>query len=381
MNLCSKEWQRYKNKWIIRIFAGKFNPMKCLTVVGARPQFIKAAVVSRTISQYTNIEEVIVHTGQHFDNCMSDIFFQEMSIPIPKYNLGICNLTHGAMTGQMLEGIEDILMKEQPDVVIVYGDTNSTLAGALAAKKLHIKVAHVEAGLRSFNMNMPEEINRILVDRISDWLFCPTNTAVNNLHNEGFDHFPCMVQQCGDVMYDAAMFYAPHAQKPAVEIPEKFILCTIHRAENTDSQENIKSILQGLEEIGAQIPIIIPLHPRTKNILHRLHFNFDQSPIHFIDPVGYFEMIYLLQHCALVVTDSGGVQKEAFFFQKNCVILREETEWVELVQQGYNAIAGTHPQNIVQTIQEFLDRKMDFSMPLYGDAHAGEKIVKTLLQA
>src|SRR5574344_2957372 len=230
--------------------------MRGLTIIGARPQFIKAAVVSRAIRHNENIEEIIVHTGQHYDNSMSDLFFAEMTIPKPKYNLGICNLSHGAMTGQMLEQIEKIIWHEQPDIVLVYGDTNSTLAGALAAKKLHVKVAHVEAGLRSFNMEMPEEITRILTDRISDILFCPTQTAIDNLNKEGFSNMDCKIVNCGDVMYDAAMFYASQSRKPSEPIPDKYILCTIHRAENTDDPETLKGIFAALEQISQTIPVL-----------------------------------------------------------------------------------------------------------------------------
>ena len=352
--------------------------MKCLTIIGARPQFVKAAVVSRAIRQNENIEEIIVHTGQHYDNSMSDLFFAEMSIPKPKYNLGICNLSHGAMTGQMLEQIEKIIWHEQPDIVLVYGDTNSTLAGALAAKKLHVKVAHVEAGLRSFNMNMPEEINRILTDRISDILFCPTQTAMNNLQKEGLGNMSCQILNCGDVMYDAATFYASQSRKPTEEIPPKFILCTVHRAENTDNEKILRSILKALEQLSENIPVLIPLHPRTKAKLTAIQYDFDNSKIHFIAPVGYLEMIFLLQHCELVMTDSGGLQKEAYFFHRNCVTLRNETEWIELVTNGFNSIAGVETDNIICTVQKVMKQNPDYSVDLYGDGNAGQKIVNHL---
>ncbi len=352
--------------------------MKCLTIVGARPQFVKAAVISRTIQKESTIEEIIVHTGQHFDSCMSDLFFTEMSIPKPKYNLGVCNLSHGAMTGRMLEEIEKVIMEEKPDVVLVYGDTNSTLAGALAAKKIHVKVAHVEAGLRSFNMEMPEEINRILTDRISDILFCPTQTAIDNLNKEGFSNMDCKIVNCGDVMYDAAMFYASQSRKPSEPIPDKYILCTIHRAENTDDPETLKGIFAALEQISQTIPVLIPLHPRTKAKLANIDYDFSKSAIRFIAPVGYLEMIYLLQHCDLVMTDSGGLQKEAYFFQRNCVTLRMETEWIELVTNGFNSIAGIKTNDIVKAAHNMMTKKSDFSTALYGDGHSGEKIVQEL---
>lgn len=354
---------------------------KIITVVGARPQFVKAAVVSRLFGKENGLKEVVIHTGQHFDENMSDVFFQEMEIPRPDYNLNINGLGHGAMTGQMLIGIEEVLLSEKPDWVLVYGDTNSTLAGALAARKLGIKVAHVEAGLRSFNMVMPEEINRILTDRISDLLFCPTDQAVNNLRMEGFDHFPCRVVKNGDVMQDAALFYSSRSRKHEFDLPDKVVLCTVHRAENTDNPEVLRNIFSALETISRDVPIVLPLHPRTKIKLQTLNYDLKESSIIFIDPVGYLEMVYLLDQCALVMTDSGGLQKEAYFFRKPCVTLREETEWVELVENGYNIIAGTTPHNIIQATNEMLDKpSLDFSTRLYGNGDAGERIIEELLK-
>lgn len=354
--------------------------MKIVTIVGARPQFVKAAVVSREFSAYKNIQEVIIHTGQHFDTNMSDIFFEEMHIPKPNYNLNINGLSHGAMTGQMLEKIERLLIQECPDWVLVYGDTNSTLAGALAAKKLHIKVAHVEAGLRSFNMKMPEEINRILTDRLSDILFCPTDVAIKNLMEEGYGNIKTQIIKSGDVMQDAALFYAEKAKKPSIDIPQKFILTTIHRAENTDDPAIIRSIFSALEIISANTPIILPLHPRTRKKLEDLQYRFDKSNILFIEPLGYLEMVYLLKHCILVMTDSGGLQKEAFFFKKRCVILREETEWVELVENNYNIISGSDKNFIVGNAQKAMENNnLNFDINLYGDGQAGRCICSTLL--
>ena len=253
---------------------------------------MKAAVVSRAFAKAGNIEEVIVHTGQHFDDNMSEVFFQEMSIPKPKYNLGISGLTHGAMTGRMMEQIEAVMLTERPDWVLVYGDTDSTLAGALAASKLHLRLAHVEAGLRSFNMQMPEEINRILTDRVSDLLFCPTQTAIDNLRREGYDHIGTEIVRTGDVMYDAALFYSQSARPPQTELPERFILCTLHRAENTDTPEILTALMQGLEAVsGKQLPVVLPLHPRTRAKLDALGYDRATSPIRFIEPVGYFEMV------------------------------------------------------------------------------------------
>ncbi len=353
--------------------------MKIVTVIGARPQFIKAAVVSRAIAETPGVEEVIVHTGQHFDSNMSDVFFEEMSIPKPQYNLNINGLGHGAMTGQMLEKIEQVLIKEQPDWVLVYGDTNSTLAGALAAKKLHIKVAHVEAGLRSFNIAMPEEVNRILTDRISDILFCPTSTAVDNLGNEGYEKLDCRVMEVGDVMQDAALFYAPKAKHPAEDIPAEFALCTVHRAENTDDPARLKGIFAALEKISETTPVVLPLHPRTRGKLTAIGYDFENSKIKFINPVGYLEMVWLLSNCRFVLTDSGGLQKEAYFFSKPCVTMRDETEWVELVRNGFNKLAGADTDKIVALAAEAAaNGNMDFTKRLYGNGDAGKIIVSNL---
>ena len=331
--------------------------MKILTIIGARPQFIKAAALSRELKKHRTIKEIIVHTGQHYDNNMSDIFFEQLEIPKPHYNLNINELSHGAMTGKMLEKIEEVLIREQPDWVLVFGDTNSTLAGALAAKKLHFKVVHIEAGLRSFNLKMPEEINRILTDRISDLLFCPTDQAVENLKQEGFENFDCKIIKVGDVMQDAALFYVNKAQKPKEQIPERFILCTIHRAENTDDPFRLQSIFNTLEEISSQTNVVLPMHPRTKNKLINLGYNFNQSKIVFIDPVGYLEMVWMLKNCEWVMTDSGGLQKEAFFFKKQCITLRDETEWVELAELGFNRLTGTNNDQIFAAISEIKKQK------------------------
>ena len=353
--------------------------MKIVSIVGARPQFVKAAVVSRAFRQSDKIQEIIIHTGQHFDANMSDVFFKEMHIPDYNYNLNISNLPHGAMTGRMLEKTEEILLAEKPDFVLVYGDTNSTLAGALAAKKLHIKIAHVEAGLRSYNMAMPEEINRIITDRISDVLFCPTQHAIDNLIKEGYDNLDCSVVLSGDVMQDAALYYAPFARKPQIELPHEFLLCTIHRTENADNKNTLADIMAGLEKISDNMPILFPLHPRTKAKLDDIGYDDKQSKLLFIDPVSYFEMIYLLQHCQLVLTDSGGLQKEAYYFQKKCVTLRNETEWVELIHSGANTLAGTSGEGIISAFDSLSAKEVDFSKSLYGKGDAGEKITEYLL--
>ncbi len=351
--------------------------MKILTVVGARPQFVKAATISRVISNSLVHSEDILHTGQHFDENMSDVFFTEMDIPKPKYQLDLKSRTHGAMTGEILAGVEQILLQNKYDCVLVYGDTNSTLAGALAAAKLHIPIAHVEAGLRSFNMKMPEEINRILTDRISKFLFCPTVTAMNNLKKEGYDFMPVHIAHTGDVMYDAALFYAQNSEQKAKvfkSFHEKFALCTIHRAENTDDEKKLSDIFKALKIISEKMKIILPLHPRTQQKLKQL--NLDTNGINLIDPVGYYDMLQLLKNCEVVLTDSGGLQKEAYFFHKPCITLREETEWVELVEVGHNQIVGTDVKKIVNA---FSNPNSQVNVTnLYGDGHTAEAIVQYL---
>jgi len=355
--------------------------MKVVTIIGARPQFIKAATVSRVMHQYNNISEVIVHTGQHFDTNMSHIFFEQMGIPKPDYNLNIASLGHGAMTGRMLEKIEQILLDEQPDWVLVYGDTNSTLAGALAASKLHIKVAHVEAGLRSFNMHMPEEQNRILTDRLSTLLFCPTISAINNLHDEGYLHNErAHIIHAGDVMYDAALFYQAKAQQPeslaTLNIAHGFVLATMHRAENTDDKSRLSNLVEALNTLHQTTPVVLPLHPRTKQKLSDFGLTLN---VHLIEPVGYLEMVYLLMHCDFVASDSGGVQKEAFFFDKHCLILRDETEWTELVDCGANYLVGADVANIVSTAT-CLGKTMEQHPQFYGTGQAAQCIVETIAQ-
>lgn len=357
--------------------------MKLLTIIGARPQFVKAAALSREIKKHPELNEIIVHTGQHFDANMSDIFFEEMDIPKPHYNLNINGLSHGAMTGQMLEKLEEVMLAEKPDVVLVYGDTNSTIAGALAAKKLHIKVAHVEAGLRSFNMQMPEEINRILTDRISDWLFCPTDTAINNLKKEGYENISCKVVKTGDVMEDAALFYAKKASEKSTIINQlnlankSFILATIHRAENTDNPTNLKGIIDALNKLHERQSVIVPLHPRTKKLIEQHQL---QPQFTIVEPLGYFDMIMLLQNCKLVITDSGGLQKEAYFFGKFCVTTRAQTEWVELVENGYNTIAGTNTEKIIQLAEAGLSAEFPAKINLYGNGNACHNICNKLLE-
>lgn len=358
--------------------------MKVVTIIGARPQFIKSGAVSRSFIEYnqTNpqetIKEVIVHTGQHYDSNMSDVFFEQMDIPKPAYQLDINGLGHGAMTGQMLEQIEKVLLKETPDWVMVYGDTNSTLAGALAASKLHIKIAHIEAGLRSFNMRMPEEVNRILTDRVSSALFCPTDSAVNNLINEGYQTLNIPIIKNGDVMMDASHRFSAFAKAPKEKIPTKFVLTTVHRAENTDDPERLKNIFKALNKIAQKTPVVLPLHPRTKIYIEKYNIELSDH-LHCIDPVGYIEMLYLLKNCELVMTDSGGLQKEAYFFKKYCLTLRDETEWVELIENGFNTLVGANYEEILEQYKVATSKNPDYSKDLYGHGNASKKIIEGLL--
>ena len=349
---------------------------KIVSVIGARPQFIKAGAISRKILENTEIEEVLIHTGQHYDSRMSEIFFKELEIPSPKYNLGIGGFSHGAMTGRMIEGIEKILLEEKPNFTLVYGDTDSTLAGALASVKLQIPVIHIEAGLRSFNMQMPEEINRILTDRISSLLFAPTKRAVENLQREGFENFDCEIVCSGDVMYDVALYYKDRAKKPNIVFPKEFILCTLHRAENTENLQKMKNIFEALNKISSQIPVIMPLHPRTQNKI--LVNNIQAENIYFIEPLGYLEMVWALQNCVMVATDSGGLQKEAYYFKKPCITLREETEWVELLEVGCNCLVGADAEKIYQAFKKMSDINLNFDALLYGNGNASQKILEVI---
>lgn len=352
---------------------------KILTIVGARPQFIKASVVSRAIAQTPGLSEVLVHTGQHFDANMSKVFFDQLNIPRPHHQLDIHGGTHGAMTGRMLIEIERILLAEQPNRVLVYGDTNSTLAGALAAAKLHIPVAHVEAGLRSFNMRMPEEINRILTDQVSDLLFCPTKTAADNLTREGFTTKPVKILQVGDVMQDAALLFANAADQHAVQgLPKgAFILATLHRAENTDDPARVAAIVGALNALHHNLaPVVLPLHPRTRAAIANAGL---QLAVEVMDPVGYLEMIDLLRRCALVLTDSGGVQKEAYFFGKACVTMRDQTEWVELVHADANALVGADSDAIQNAARVNLGRRVVDEQQLYGGGAASGRVARALL--
>jgi UDP-GlcNAc3NAcA epimerase len=360
--------------------------MKMLTVVGARPQFIKAAAISRVIrDQYANaIEEVIVHTGQHHDKNMSQIFFDELDIPKPKFNLEISGGSHGAMTGKMIEGIERVLLQERPDFLLIYGDTNSTLAGAISAAKLHIPVAHVEAGIRSFNMRMPEEINRILSDRISSLLFCPTNTAVENLTNEGINNG---VYQVGDVMYDVALFYRDRAQQNSRILSslglasKKFALATCHRAENTDDPQRLASILGTFAEIAKDMPLVFPLHPRIKKLIFENHLNSLLDSIITTEPLPFLDMVALERDAKMILTDSGGVQKEAFFYNTPCITLRDETEWVETVSLGWNQLVGANAKAIIQAVEKVkMATYSKAHQNPYGNGDASQMICQCLLK-
>lgn len=364
--------------------------MHIMTVVGARPQFIKAAVLSRLIrsDEYRGrIRETLVHTGQHYDENMSEVFFREMDIPRPDHNLAVGSGSHGAMTGAMLAGIEHLILEEKPDLVLVYGDTNSTLAGALAAAKLHVPVAHVEAGLRSYMMAMPEEQNRRLTDQLSSWLFCPTQTAARNLAKEGIEDAGLAspspdakaVKVVGDVMLDASLYYRASMSGIRTELrsklPARFYLLTLHRAENTDEPGRIASIARAVNE-QKDIQAVFPVHPRTRKTIERLGISFGPH-VRMIDPVGYFDMLALEDACDFVMTDSGGVQKEAYFFGKPCITLRESTEWVELVEAGWNRLVGADEALIRDAIKN-IDVK-GISGRLYGEGKAGRDICEMLI--
>ncbi len=353
-----------------------------VTIVGARPQFIKASAVSRVIKESFpgRVLETLVHTGQHFDNNMSEVFFQELGIPAPKYNLSISGGAHGAMTGRMLASIEDVLMLERPDWVLVYGDTNSTLAGALAAAKLHIPIAHVEAGLRSFNNRMPEEINRIVADRVSTMLFCPTEAAVSNLANEGITRG---VVNVGDVMFDVSLYFRDVASQQSTIHARlgvrsgSYVLATCHRAENTDDLVRLTEILTGLQKIAHEVPVVFPLHPRTRHVLAVAGQSDALQNINVVDPLSFLDMIALEKSARAIVTDSGGVQKEAFFFKVPCITIRDETEWVESVSLGWNTLVGANADRIVDAFNAAQPGTLDAAP--YGDGRASQKIVHQIL--
>lgn len=359
---------------------------KVVTIVGARPQFVKAAVVSRELRTRAGMSECLVHTGQHYDIGMSDVFFDELDIPVPNHSLNIGSGTHGMQTGRMLEGIERVLQTEAPDCVLVYGDTNSTLAGALAAVKLHVPVAHIEAGLRSFNRSMPEEVNRVLTDHVADWLFAPTDAAVSNLRREGIS--PDRIRHSGDVMLDAALYYAKLAQQQSKILQKydlfskNYILATVHRAENTDDDSRLRAIFTALADIGRDCAIVMPLHPRTRHALNSTSWFVPSPGLNIIEPVGYLDMVMLEMHSRLVVTDSGGIQKEAYFHSVPCVTLRGETEWVELVRAGWNTLVlPTDTAVVAAALRLALGRaRPDNGVQMYGDGCAARVIVDDLTQ-
>ncbi|GAB6179345.1 UDP-N-acetylglucosamine 2-epimerase (non-hydrolyzing) [Desulfotomaculum defluvii] len=364
--------------------------MKIVTVVGARPQFIKAAAVSRAIKEHNNdnpdkpIREILVHTGQHYDHNMSEVFFEELDIPHPDYNLGVGSGSHGKQTGQMLEAIEEVLNKEKPDWLLVYGDTNSTLAGALAAAKLHIPIAHVEAGLRSFNRRMPEEINRVLTDHVSSLLFCPTETSVYNLVCEGIK---VGVHNVGDVMYDCMNYYLNNfgignlTLKKLRLSDKKFVLVTVHRAENTNDALRLSNIFSALNIISEEIQVLVALHPRTKKYLGEYGITVNENII-LAEPFSYLQMIALEKNAEIILTDSGGVQKEAFFVKTPCITLREETEWVETVEAYSNTLVGANQEKIIQAYSNIINgRKKPEYSNVYGQGYASKQVLKIMLES
>ena len=368
--------------------------IKIVTIIGARPQIIKAAALSRAIKEnFSNeINEVIVHTGQHYDENMSQIFFDELGIPTPNYNLGVGSGSHGAQTSKMIEGIEEILIKEKPDYLVVYGDTNSTLAGAIAASKIHVPIVHIEAGLRSYNKAMPEEINRICCDHCSTMLFSPTATGYNNLIKEGFNpenKKPYTIDNpgiyhCGDVMYDNSMYFGQRAMGNE-QWAKGYILCTIHRNNNTDEPDRLSAIVRALLRLSKEKEIIIPLHPRTKKLLD-VNLNseiynqlINNERIRIIPPASFLEMIKLERNADLVITDSGGVQKEAFFFKKPCIIIRSETEWKEIVECGAAVIADANEERIIESYYQFMQKENQEYPEYFGDGKAAIYICNELI--
>ncbi|MBW3539422.1 MAG: UDP-N-acetylglucosamine 2-epimerase (non-hydrolyzing) [Planctomycetes bacterium] len=356
--------------------------MRVLTVVGARPQFIKAAIVGRALRERGGIEERLVHTGQHYDRQMSDVFFEELEIPHPAHSLGIGSCSHGQQTGRMLERLDDVLDAEVPDCVLLYGDTNSTLAGALAAVKRHVPVAHVEAGLRSFDLKMPEEVNRVLTDRVSRWLFCPTQTAVENLAAEGLRQGVFLV---GDVMYDSAVYFAGVAEAKVDPfarlglVRKQYVLVTCHRAANTDDPSRLSSIVRAAQSIARRIPVLLPLHPRTRQAVAGAGLSWG-TDVRICEPLSYLEMLSLERQAAAVLTDSGGVQKEAFFFGVPCVTMRSETEWTETLLERANVLVDADEMRITAAVFEQLDRRTPLpdAAAHYGGGRASARIAEML---
>lgn len=344
--------------------------MKIVSIVGARPQFIKVAMIDKELAKHKHVRHIVIHTGQHYDTNMSEIFFKQMDIPKPAFNLNIHGLSHGAMTGQMLQKLEPILMNIKPDMVLVYGDTNSTLAGALAAKKLNYRVAHIESGLRSFNMAMPEEINRMVVDRISNICFCPTKRMADSLPQENG-------VVSGDIMLDALLHYSKEI-KPSLTLPKglkDFALCTIHREANLQI-EVLTKLVNAINKVNEIIPVVMPLHPRTQAVIAS---NALELKCKFINPVGYFDMLELTRHSKFVLTDSGGLQKEAYYFRKYCVVLREETEWVDLVENAQCVLVGCDEETILNAAKNLQQPIENYVPNIYGNGNASKIIVDTIL--
>lgn len=353
--------------------------VKIATIIGTRPNFIKAAPVTKALKEFPGFHEVIIHTGQHYSPGMDSIFFEQLNIAPPQYRCASADIPSPAVIGSMVEQLCPMLQDIAPDKVLVYGDTNSSAAGGVAASMLGLALVHVEAGLRSNNLAMQEERNRILLDRLGDVLFCPTRTAMRNTEQEGLCAGKTVVQS-GDVMLDAARHFRPLAKPPAVfsGAPPSFILVTIHRAENTDDKKKLLDIFSGLELIAQNHRVVLPLHPRTRSRLDEVNFEYDQSALQFIPPVGYLEMLWLLEHCSLVLTDGGGLQKEAYFHAKPCVTVRTETEWLELVQAGANILAPNGKHEIVEATESMLAASIDYSHQFYGNGHASTFIAETL---
>ncbi|WP_188455301.1 non-hydrolyzing UDP-N-acetylglucosamine 2-epimerase [Virgibacillus oceani] len=354
--------------------------MKILTVLGARPQFIKASMISKILKRTKHVSEVIVHTGQHYDDNMSTVFFEQLKLPKPDFYLGIGSGSHGEQTGKMLAALEKVMISVKPDIVLVYGDTNSTLAGSLSAAKLHIPIAHVESGLRSFNKDMPEEINRIMTDHLSNWLFCPSQAAVENLKTEGIAE---NVYLTGDIMYDSVLYFRSQAAQQSTILQKlslskkSYTLATIHRAENTDEPERLQSILTALRKVKSDI--LLPLHPRTKSKIDQFKLTdlLSSSNIKLVEPLNYLDMLAVTSQAKLILTDSGGLQKEAYMFHIPCITLRDETEWIETVKTGWNKVIGSNTQEILDAIKNVTKPKE--SPLIFGDGNAGEKIVDTLV--